>query len=124
MGTLATGTFEITSWTETPGDQVERGPRLARARVTEVFRGDIEGEGTAECLLVYCDDGSISFAQMLRVVGRLGERQGSFVLRVNGRVEGGTAKATWHVVPGTGTHDLRGLRGVRVPSSLTMARSR
>ena len=73
MGTSATGTYEITNWTETPGDQVEGGPRLARARVTEVFRGDIEGEGTAECLLVYCDDGSISFARMLRAVGRLGE---------------------------------------------------
>ena len=34
-----------------------------------------------------------------------------FVLEHKGTFEGGTAKATWSVVPGSGTGDLRDLRG-------------
>ncbi len=39
------------------------------------------------------------------------EGEGSFVLQVSGTFEGGMSKATWFVVPGSGTGELRGLRG-------------
>ena len=52
-----------------------------------------------------------NFVGLERIVGRLGDRSGSFVLQHSGTFEGGTAKATWFVVPGSGTGDLRGLRG-------------
>jgi len=45
------------------------------------------------------------------VVGRIGGRSGSFVLQLSGTFEDGTVKATWSVVPGSGTNDLRSLRG-------------
>jgi hypothetical protein len=45
------------------------------------------------------------------VVGRLGERSGSFVLRSTGTWEDGTATTTWSVVPGSGTGELAGLAG-------------
>jgi hypothetical protein len=45
------------------------------------------------------------------MVGRLGGRSGSFVVETNGVYEGGEARTTWSVVPGSGTGELAGLRG-------------
>ncbi len=111
MSTHATATFEVKSWDEQPYQEFEGGTKLTRASVTTSYHGDIEGEGTLEYLMFYGEDGSASFVGLERVVGRVGNRSGSFVLRHSGAYEGGTAKATYVVVPGSGTGDLRGLRG-------------
>ena len=111
MTVHATATFEVKAWEEKPYDEIDEGPKLTRASVTKSFSGDIEGEGTVEYLMIHRDDGSASFVGLERVVGRVGDRSGSFVLKHTGTFEGGTAKTTWFVVPGSGTGDLRGLRG-------------
>ncbi|HEX8218850.1 MAG TPA: DUF3224 domain-containing protein [Chloroflexia bacterium] len=109
--TRATGTYEVKSWDEKPYEELEEGAKLTRASVTETFQGDIEGESTVEFLMMYLDATTASYVGMQRVVGRLGGRSGSFVLQVSGTFEGGLAQATWSVVPGSGTGELRGLRG-------------
>jgi hypothetical protein len=48
---------------------------------------------------------------MQRFRGKLGGRQGSFVLQGSEIVENGKIKARWFVVPGSGTGELSGLRG-------------
>ncbi len=111
MSTQATATFQVKSWDEKPYNEIDDGPKLTRVSVTKSFSGDIEGEGTLEYLMIQRDDGSASFVGLERVVGRVGDRSGSFVLQHLGTYEEGTAKATFSVVPGSGTADLRGLRG-------------
>jgi len=111
MSTQASGTFEVKSWDEKPFDTVEWAAKMTLARVTKAYHGDIEGESHLEYLMVYRDDGSATFVGMERVVGRVGTRSGSFVLQHSGTFAGGTAKISWSVVPGSGTGDLRGLRG-------------
>lgn len=111
MSTQATGAFEGKTWDEVPYSEVERGAKLARASVTNAFSGDVEGAGTLEYLLVYSPDGSGGFVGFEQVVGRIGDRSGSFVLRHEGTFEGSTVKATWSVVPGSGAGELAGLRG-------------
>ncbi len=111
MSKRATATFRVKTWDESPYDEIDEGPRLTRVSVSKSFRGDIEGEGTLEYLMLHRDDGSASFVGLERVVGRVGDRSGSFVLQHSGSFEGGTAEATWFVVPGSGTGELRGLRG-------------
>ncbi len=110
MSTRATGSMDLKSWDEHPYSEIDGGPKLARASVTQSFSGDIEGEGTLEYLMLYQGD-SASFSGLERVVGRIGARSGSFVLQHNGLFEGATARSTLSVVPGSGTGDLRGLRG-------------
>jgi hypothetical protein len=44
-------------------------------------------------------------------VGRLGEREGSFVFQHGGAIEHGVLRPFGYIVPGSGTGDLRGLRG-------------
>jgi hypothetical protein len=111
MSTHAIATFQIKSWDEKPYNEIEGLPKLTRASVTKSCKGDIEGEGMLEYLMMYRADGSASFVGLERIVGRLGGRSGSFVLQHSGVFEGGVAKATYFVVPGSGTGDLHGLRG-------------
>ena len=111
MRTHVMGRLEVKTWDEKPYNEMEGGPKLTRASVTESWHGDIAGEGTVEYLMTYRDDGSANFVRVERVVGRVGDRSGSFVLQGSGTFESGTAKGTWLVVPGAATGDLRGLRG-------------
>jgi Protein of unknown function (DUF3224) len=103
--------FSITKWEEEPYSVGQDLPKLTRASVTKAFTGDIEGEGQVEYLMMYRSDGSASFVGLERVVGQIGERAGSFVLQRTGVFEGGQAKESYVVIPGSGTGDLRGLRG-------------
>ena len=111
MRTQATATFEVKSWDEKPYNEIDVGPKLARASVTKSYEGDIQGEGTLEYLMMYRDSTSASFVGLERVIGRIGGRSGSFVLQHSGTFEGGMAKVTLSVVPGSGAGELRGLRG-------------
>jgi hypothetical protein len=111
MTTRATGTFEITTWEEQTYQELGAGAKLTRASVTQCFRGDIEGVGTVEFLLMYPDSSCAFFAGMQRVVGKLNGRSGSFILQTNGTYADGKAGADWFVVPGSATGDLRGLHG-------------
>ena len=111
MSTRASATFEVTNWDEKPYDEVEGGPKLSRATVTKVFRGDIEGSATVEYLMVHRPDGTASFVGIERISGKLGGKSGSFVHEHLGTFEGGTAKATCRVVSGSGTGELTVLQG-------------
>ena len=61
--------------------------------------------------MMYRSDGSATFVGLERVVGRLGGKTGSFVLQRTGVFEGGQAKESYSVVPGSATGALVGLRG-------------
>jgi hypothetical protein len=93
-----------------PYDQTA-GPALMEIRLSETFFGDIDGESTARALEVRRDDHSASLVSMQRFRGKLRGRLGTFVLQGSEIVENGKIKATWFVVPGSGTGDLSGLRG-------------
>jgi Protein of unknown function (DUF3224) len=84
---------------------------LMELQLNETFTGDIDGESPVRALQLKRDDKSASLVSMQRFSGKLGGRQGTFVLQGSEIVEGGKIKATWFVVPGSGTGDLAGLRG-------------
>ena len=87
------------------------GPALLEIRIRETFSGDIEGESIVRALQVQRDDHSACMVSLQRVCGRLGGRQGTFVLQGAETVEDGGIKATWSVIRGSGTGELEGLRG-------------
>ncbi len=87
------------------------GPALNEIRLNESFAGDMEGESSVRALQVGPKMQRASLVSMQRFVGKLGGRKGTFVLQGSEIVENGTIKATWFVVPGSGTGDLSGLRG-------------
>jgi len=79
--------------------------------LSETFAGDIDGESPVRALQVLRNDHSASLVSVQRFSGKLGGRQGTFVLQGSEIVEHGKIKARWFVVPGSGTGDLSGLRG-------------
>jgi hypothetical protein len=86
-------------------------PKLVEIHISERFLGDIDGESSVRALQVQRDDKSASMVSLQRFIGKLGGRHGSFVLQGKETVENGKIKATWFVVPGSGTGGLSGLRG-------------
>jgi hypothetical protein len=94
----------------TPYDHSE-GPALVEVHLTETFVGDIEGESPVRALQVLRDDKSACLVSLQRFHGKLGGREGTFVLQGSETVESGRIRATWSVVPGSGTGSLSGLRG-------------
>jgi hypothetical protein len=108
---MLTGTFDITSWNETPYDTTGDQPKCTRTAVEQTFIGDIEGESVVEYLMTYTSESSARFVGQQRIVGSIGERAGSFVLQFSGTFDGETARATWTVVEGSGTGDLMGITG-------------
>ena len=106
----ATGTFTIKGWDEQPFAELEAAPKLTQARVTTTYTGDLDGEGTSVLVMAY-DGADAGYAGYERVVGSLGGRSGSFVLRLAGGFEQGAARTDWTVVEGSGTGGLAGLQG-------------
>jgi hypothetical protein len=106
----AKATITVQSSEAHPYDQTAS-PTLMEIRLRETFTGDIDGESPVRALQVLRDDQSAYLVSMQRFRGKLGGRQGTFVLQGSEIVENGKIKATWFVVPGSGTGDLSGLRG-------------
>jgi hypothetical protein len=93
-----------------PYDQAA-GPALVELRLNETFAGEIEGDSPVRALQVRGGDHSATMVSVQRFNGKLGGRQGSFVLQGQEVVKNGKIWATWFVVPGSGTGELSGLRG-------------
>lgn len=86
-------------------------PVLMEIEISETFAGDLDGESTVRSLEVQRHDKSASMVSLQRFVGKLGGRQGTFVLQGSEYIENGRITAKWFVVPGSGTGELLGLRG-------------
>jgi hypothetical protein len=87
------------------------GPALSILSIRETFEGDIQGDSIVRALQIRGQDGSAHMISLQRVKGSLNGRTGSFVLQGTETVEDKAIKASWFVVPGSGTDALSGLRG-------------
>jgi hypothetical protein len=109
--TAAKGRTEVTVYRPVAYDEPKEGPKLNEVQLTEIFRGDVEGEGKARVLQAQWSDGAVRYCTIERVVGALAGRKGTFLLEVQGNVQGTHNKGAWSVIAGSGTGDLQGLRG-------------
>jgi len=111
MKQTASARFAIKNWDEKPYSEGEGFPKLTRTSVTKTYTGDITGDGEVEYLMMYRSDGSASFVGLERIVGQIAGKTGSFVLQRIGTFEGGQAKESYFIVPGSATGELGGLLG-------------
>ena len=107
----AKGIAETKSWDEKPYQEFEDGRKLTKATVTQTLTGDISGEIATDYVMAYISESYASYVGMAMVTGTLGNKQGTFLLRLVGTFEGGVASGTWSVVPGSGTGALKTLQG-------------
>ena len=91
MSTRATASFDVTGWDESPYDEPADGPRLARATVTKMFRGDLEAESTAEVLMCQRDPSDLNagggYIASERVAVAVGHRRAVVVAEELGPLE-------------------------------------
>ena len=111
MSTHAEGTFEMTSWDEKPYIELQGQSKLTKASIVQEFDADVVATGTIDLVMYYREDGTAVFTGYERMVGRIGDREGGFVLEATGTFDGNEARTTLTVVPGSGTDGLAGLNG-------------
>lgn len=104
-------TFQVTSWNEDAAQELDGGIKITRARVTQLYEGYIEGEGSVEYVMYHRADGSAIFVGIEHVVGAVGGKPGSLALQHTGVFEGGSAKSAWLIVPDSATGGLKGMKG-------------
>jgi hypothetical protein len=111
MSTTGKATFTSTAWDEKPYAEIDAGRKLTRVQAVFTYQGELEGEGSVEYLMAYSPDGTGNFVGLERIVGRIGDRSGSFVAQHTGVFDPKSVTAHWDFVPGLGTEELEGLHG-------------
>jgi hypothetical protein len=116
--THATGSYGIKSWDEKTWDgkdhkdpSLKGTARLSHAKVTFTFQGDFQGEGEVQFVMSYLDDANATFVGLMKMTGKLNGREGSFVVKSDGKFENGAASSKWIIIPDSGTGALKGIRG-------------
>jgi hypothetical protein len=112
MTATATAKFQMKGWDETPYAELGGSKRLVRSTMNGSYEGDVTGESSTEFLMAYSSDDLATYVGIERVEGSVGGRSGTFVMQVTGTFAGGLARHTSTVIPGAGTGDLAGLRGL------------
>jgi hypothetical protein len=108
-----TVTFEIVSWDETWTGELAEGWVVARATVRKKLAGVLDATSVGEVTTTAQGTGR-AYSALERVEGTLAGRTGSFLLQHGGAGDETGQEAFGHVVPGTGTGQLAGLRGTAV----------
>jgi hypothetical protein len=114
VSTHLEGVFEVTSWSEEQVGGLEGAAKVTTAGIGQRFSGGIEAETKWDMVMTYRDDGTADFVGYQRLQGRIGEKEGTFVLQGLGQFDGTEARTRVEVVPGTSTGELKGLRGTGV----------
>lgn len=108
----ATGTARFSDWDEEPGWGPESPlPRLAHARVTFTYDGDLVGTSSSRSVLSYGPDGAGTGLGFETVRGSLGGVDGGFVLQHLDTFGPDGVTTEWTIVAGSGTGGLAGITG-------------
>lgn len=104
--------FKITGWEPAPTDETDEIADIARARIRKAFTGDLEGASVANAILYQTPVKSGGYAALERITGKIGDREGTFVIQHSGiRNVSGEGPAYGDVVPGSGTGGFEGVTG-------------
>ena len=88
------------------------GKELGRMSIDKTFHGELDATSKGEMLAVMTGvKGSAGYVAIEKVSGKLGGRDGTFVLQHSGTMTRGDGKLTVSVVPDSGTGELAGLTG-------------
>lgn len=112
MSKTAIGLIEPQEYAENVHAKLQDGSKLSSVERTDLYQGDIEGEAVWRGINLTRADGSGTFVSVQRLICRIGDRFGSFVLELDGKFDQAGLKAIWKVVPDSGTGELRTIRGV------------
>lgn len=87
------------------------GTNLFRVEILHHYEGAIEGDGSIQYIIAENKNLTGNIIAMEKVIGSVNGRKGSFVLQQLGTFDHGKLNMALTVVPGSGTDELKGLRG-------------
>lgn len=106
-----TNSFGATNWEEQTYAELDGGMKLAHAKVTYEYKGQLEGEGNAGGLLTYLPDGTGTYVSSELFTGTINGKRGTVVLHQSGAFDAEHIYGTWTIAAGTGTGELEGAIG-------------
>lgn len=114
----AKGTYSVKIWDENPYDQISSEMKMTKASVEYSMKGEISGKALVEYLLFYkyfdANDqhkSAAAYTGLIRFVGAVQGKEGSFVMEDRGTFEHGTATSTLQIIAGSGLGDLKEIQG-------------
>ncbi len=111
MTAHAEGTFTVASWDEDTYQDLAGQEKLTKARMGFQLSGDLAGDLVSDTLMYYREDGTAEYTGLQRFTGQFAGRSGTCVMIADGGYDGGEARSTWRIIPGSGGGDLAGLEG-------------
>jgi len=103
--------FQIIAWDETPYCKNEDGSKQSHAKISQTYRGTIEGTSELQYLMSYQSSSSAVFVGMETIQGSIKGKPGSFILRHNGIFENGVACSDFTIISNSGKGELAGIEG-------------
>lgn len=101
--------FVVTHWEAENYDETTFDPTLSEVTVKKTFDGEMKGESVGRLLMCTSRDDSAGYTIMDRFFVEIEGRKGSFVAIHGGMTD--EMKAEGKIVPGSGTDELKGIRG-------------
>jgi hypothetical protein len=106
----AKGTIKHDKWDEKPYHE-SGGQKSTKANIMCVFDGDLEAKAQTDFLMQYPSEKVCHYSGYLLVDGKLGGKQGSFIIYEVGEWKDGVASSRWEIVEESGTGALKGISG-------------
>ena len=104
---LAFGTVKFNGMDE----KFDQHTGFTRSLVNHQYTGDIEADARFECLTFAPSSALANFVGLEYLSGRIGNRNGGFILQHIGSIKAGRSESTLNVVAGSGTGELVGIKG-------------
>jgi hypothetical protein len=101
----------VVSGEERPFAKVNDAPKLVKGSFTLKYEGEMEGEGVLGELKIWLTSTLSTVYGLERFVGALEGKKGTFVLQHTGMLRDGVLNSKRTVLPGSGTGELKGLKG-------------
>ena len=92
------GEFQITSWNESTEKTFEDGGKLATAKVTQTYQGDINGESEVHYLMQYEACGNASFVGYEQITGTIKDEPCALMVKHDGNFKQGVARSTFTIL--------------------------
>ena len=119
-----TATFMPARWDEKPYCELPQPMRMTKASIEFTFAGQFEGKAQTEYIMFYKEFDSkdphrstATYVGITRYSGTLNGKSGTFVTEDRGTFEGGEARTVSTILDGSGTGDLKGIKGTTVGTS-------
>ncbi|MBE0538945.1 MAG: DUF3224 domain-containing protein [Ignavibacterium sp.] len=112
------GTYTVNKWDENLYEQISSEMKITKATVEYSMSGQINGKALVEYLMFYkyfdANDqhkSSAIYIGLIRFIGSVQGKEGSFVIEDRGTFENGAASSTLQIIAGSGMGELEGIKG-------------